>query len=88
MFDLDQILRTPKKTLILCVFSPYSILSYLIHDYNLKLVSLEYVLTRVRIFSMIAQIILPVPERIIYKINKNLASLFRDNNMQLYYSIN
>ena len=40
-----------KKTLILRGFDPYSPLYYLIFYYYLKLVSLEYVLTRPRVFQ-------------------------------------
>ena len=40
-----------ENSLILCGFDPYSPLYSLIIDYNFKLVSLEYVLTCLRVFS-------------------------------------
>ena len=45
-----------KKTLILCEFDPYSPLYYLIHDFNIKLVSLVIVLTCVCVYSTTTRI--------------------------------
>ena len=55
-FDLIEFEEHLKNTSILYRFDPYSPLYYLILHFNLKLVSLEIILTRLCVFSMTAQI--------------------------------
>ena len=56
--DLIKFEEHLKNTLILCGFDFYSPLYSLICDYNLKLVSLEILLTHLRVFSMTTRICL------------------------------
>ena len=54
--DLIEFQGIQKNTLILCGFDPYSLLYYLICDFNIKLVILIIVLTRVCVYSTTARI--------------------------------